>query len=290
MDQQRPHVLQIRAMRLGLPVDRTLARFYTYVTINIRLVLTILDRLSGCTSAEELCQYNRAAAAKVGRKDLVQLWTLMGNITHPTLFPAARSCRSLQSPNDALSRLRYSKSSVKDLSMGDGDDEVSPDLDTEVANPSDMDPWHYHPFARPLLTDLFKYYQRLGDVQTLAMLSCVLAFSSAPLPSPPLSAPAPQPPAPAPPTKERTKLFSGGFGMALAKRKPVVPPKMQTPLTASAPPSTQSSSPPSLYGSISYAQEFTDAHKLVSDSSFVVAVNKTLIFFLLRSILPTLQM
>lgn len=38
-------------------------------------------------------------------------------------------------------------------------------------------PWSYHPFGRSLVASLFRYYQSLGDIQTLAMLACVLSFS-----------------------------------------------------------------------------------------------------------------
>ncbi len=51
-----------------------------------------------------------------------------------------------------------------------------------VANLEFDTPWSYHPFGRSLVDSFFKYYQSLGDIQTLAMLSCVLAFA---FPSPP---------------------------------------------------------------------------------------------------------
>ena len=35
-------------------------------------------------------------------------------------------------------------------------------------------PWAYHPFGRDMVASLFQHYARLRDVQTLALMSCVL--------------------------------------------------------------------------------------------------------------------
>eukprot|EP01117_Protostelium_nocturnum_P017821 TRINITY_DN7324_c0_g1_i1.p1 TRINITY_DN7324_c0_g1~~TRINITY_DN7324_c0_g1_i1.p1 ORF type:complete len:990 (-),score=267.00 TRINITY_DN7324_c0_g1_i1:50-3019(-) len=48
-----------------------------------------------------------------------------------------------------------------------------------VYNPEEKEtlgktPWSYHPFGRPLLKSIFSHYERIKDVQSLAVISCVL--------------------------------------------------------------------------------------------------------------------
>lgn len=79
---------------------------------------------------QKMCSHNGNVAAQVGRKDLVQMWSLLS------------------------------------LVAGGGQD-LSKD-------PYEGAPWAQHPFGRKLIKSLFDHYMSLYDIQTLAMLSCML--------------------------------------------------------------------------------------------------------------------
>lgn len=141
---QGSNVLVMRDITALLPISRELAIEYT---------------LTGL-SAHELCAKNCLAAKKVGRKDLVQLWTLVGQLTHDSLYQPSE-----EGTNGTMTSPKGTKGAMT----------------------ADDCPWSYHPFGRSLVASLFRYYQSLGDIQTLAMLACVLSFSPnvvAPSPAP----------------------------------------------------------------------------------------------------------
>eukprot|EP01132_Coremiostelium_polycephalum_P009040 gene9040-11073_t len=104
--------------------------------------------LSG-ESIEEICTTNGLVAASVNRKDLVKLWSTLRMITDSKLYFS-------YIPSDSLS------SSKKGLKMDHSQEEG----------------WPNHPLGRKLVHSLFVYYQKLGDVQTLAMISCFLSLSA----------------------------------------------------------------------------------------------------------------
>lgn len=157
-DQELSNIVVIRNGAPILPISRDLAHEY---------VLTGL-------AAYDLCAKNGLAAKKLGRKDLVQLWTLMGHLMHPSLHP---------SPSGSMEA-----------------------------------PWSYHPFGRKLVASLFNYYQSMGDIQTMAMLSCILSVSSVAAVAPstastasPSSAPTVSTPVTAPASSPSTSFFPSIF-------------------------------------------------------------------------------
>lgn len=78
----------------------------------------------------KMCSHNGNVAAQVGRKDLIQMWSLLSLVAG-------------------------------------GGQELSKD-------PYDGAPWAQHPFGRKLIKSLLDHYMSLYDIQTLAMLSCML--------------------------------------------------------------------------------------------------------------------
>ncbi|KAL6079591.1 GATOR complex protein wdr59, variant 2 [Balamuthia mandrillaris] len=152
LDMPRLNTIRVHRISQFLPISETLGGLYT---------------LSG-SSAPSICSRNARAAKKVGREDLVQLWSLIGHMMHPKLFP--RTMKALP-PFSTKSRAVLALNAM----MGGASSSC-------VEDPADVlsetDPWSHHPFARPLLDSFFRHYERMGDIQTLALMSCILSFSS----------------------------------------------------------------------------------------------------------------
>eukprot|EP00727_Mastigamoeba_balamuthi_P002862 m51a1_g12573 hypothetical protein (900) ;mRNA; r:31-3546 len=120
------------------------------------------------TDATSLCQHNLEAARKCGRQDLVKLWEILRILTLP-------------------------------LGKNSGEGDLKGRHQHGI-------PWGYNPMGRQFLAEIFRHYQRLGDVQTLAVVSCVLMLYDHPCalhvkwpqPPPPAQASASPPPPPSP--------------------------------------------------------------------------------------------
>lgn len=97
-----------------LPIQKELGKNY------------IIDR----SNIPAMCSHNAKAASAVGRKDLVQLWSLVA-------LTASEKLKPQNNPDDEL-------------------------------------PWAQHPFGKEMIKYLFDFYMKIHDVQTLAMLVCVL--------------------------------------------------------------------------------------------------------------------
>ncbi|XP_078335515.1 GATOR2 complex protein WDR59-like isoform X5 [Crassostrea virginica] len=97
-----------------LPIQKELGKNY------------IIDR----SNIPAMCSHNAKAASAVGRRDLVQLWSLVAITASEKLKPKE--------------------------------------------NPDDGSPWAQHPFGKDMIKYLFDFYMKIHDVQTLAMLVCVL--------------------------------------------------------------------------------------------------------------------
>lgn len=86
----------------------------------------------------KICKKNLSAAMKTGRNDLVQTWSLLSLVLDEKLAP-------------------------------------SDSIDEAPSASIDEAPWALHPFGKKLVSSLMDYYLNIRDIQTLGMLSCVLA-------------------------------------------------------------------------------------------------------------------
>lgn len=132
-----------------LPAKRELARRYRI-----------------CGKVTDVCAHNASAALDLGYHELARIWGLVKLI--------------LQHQNDSLSSTRSEmmqrpsgiqrKDSAVDLSFDQSNQEQSR---KESANSANQ--WGDHPYGgRWLIPSLIDHFERIGDVQMIAMLSCVL--------------------------------------------------------------------------------------------------------------------
>ncbi|KAI9370661.1 hypothetical protein BJX61DRAFT_80137 [Aspergillus egyptiacus] len=115
-----------------------------------------------CGKGVDVCAHNAAVALDHGYYELARIWGLIELILHEY-----RSPPTLPSRNDAKKASHIQrKDSAIDLSY----DKQSP---TDTA--SSVIQWGDHPFSGHwLIPALFNYFERIGDLQMVAMLSCVL--------------------------------------------------------------------------------------------------------------------
>lgn len=108
----------------------------------------------------DVCSHNAMVAQKYGYPDLVQVWKYAALLLRrdvPLEFhrPNHKKHSVLVIARDAVAR---------------AEEETS--LCGRVK-------WGYHPLARGLITDLLDHYERISDIQMLAMLTCIFGDSSA---------------------------------------------------------------------------------------------------------------
>ncbi|KAI1178945.1 WD repeat-containing protein [Nemania sp. FL0916] len=118
----------------------------------------------------EICEHNALVAQKYGRQDLVDVWQyaallLRKDIPLELLAHEKQQDSILVIAKDAVSRFGGNK-------LPSDDDSGSNTLSGRVK-------WGHHPLAKQLIRNLFDYYERLADVQMLAMLSCIFSDSAA---------------------------------------------------------------------------------------------------------------
>ena len=117
-------------------------------------------------TVQEVCQHNAEAAAALNHSDLCKTWQLLGSIGSVELY-SNPSTNSNQKPNRIPVRRYASVSSGR-----------------SAQNPraiQQQPAWVSHPFAKQLTESLFSHYQKVKDVQTLAIMACVLSLPPNPL-------------------------------------------------------------------------------------------------------------
>ncbi|KYQ94108.1 hypothetical protein DLAC_04388 [Tieghemostelium lacteum] len=105
--------------------------------------------LSGHT-IEEICTVNQDLVKSANRSDLVKLWSTLRLITDPKLYQRYYNQQQLS----------HSRKSLSEYTQQHDDN------------------WPTHPLGRPLVQSLMNHYQKIGDFQTLAMISCVLILAA----------------------------------------------------------------------------------------------------------------
>ncbi|KAK5662917.1 hypothetical protein OQA88_6329 [Cercophora sp. LCS_1] len=119
----------------------------------------------------EVCTHNASVAEKYGYPDLVHVWKyaallLQKNIPLELHEQKRRGESVLVIARDAVSRAREED--------GEGSQVTSPEVSL-----CGRVRWGFHPLAQELIDDLFAYFERVADVQMLAMLTCIFGESTA---------------------------------------------------------------------------------------------------------------
>ncbi|ORY67643.1 WD repeat-containing protein [Pseudomassariella vexata] len=112
-----------------------------------------------------VCEHNAQVAEKHGRIDLTHVWKyaallLRKNIPLELLEKDQRKNSILIIAKDVVSRFRSGETS--------GGDSNNPALLGRVK-------WGLHPLAKDYISELFDYFEKMADVQMLAMLSCIFS-------------------------------------------------------------------------------------------------------------------
>ncbi|KAK3337456.1 hypothetical protein B0T19DRAFT_379761 [Cercophora scortea] len=119
----------------------------------------------------DVCTHNAIVAEKYGYPDLVHVWNyaallLRKNIPLELHQQSSKKESVLVIARDTVARARDEENH--------GYHGTS--TDTNLAG---RVRWGYHPLAQDLIHDLFDYFERIADIQMLAMLTCIFGDSSA---------------------------------------------------------------------------------------------------------------
>lgn len=120
----------------------------------------------------KVCNHNAQVAEKYGATDLADVWRYLAlllkkGIPLEVLGHNQRRDSILVIARDVMSRYRSHDSALSDPSLP----ELDPDLSGRVK-------WGKHPLARDFVMDLFDHFEKIADIQMLAMLSCIFGESS----------------------------------------------------------------------------------------------------------------
>jgi WD repeat-containing protein 59 len=126
----------------------------------------------------DVCNHNSQVASKYGYQDLADIWQYAGMLLEhevplEVLDKSHRSEPILVIAHDMIKRSRRDSGSDSGI-------DLSNDTQAKGESISGRVKWGYSPLAKPLISDLFKHFERLADVQMLAMLSCVFSEPSTP--------------------------------------------------------------------------------------------------------------
>ncbi|KAL7812340.1 hypothetical protein V8C44DRAFT_329130 [Trichoderma aethiopicum] len=118
----------------------------------------------------DVCEHNASVAKKYGYTDLMNVWQYLGLLLKkgiPLEVLASNQSRSsiLVIARDVVSKTRALEND-QGIAQGDGA------LLGRVK-------WGRHPLAKDFIQELFNYFEKIADIQMLAMLSCIFSESSA---------------------------------------------------------------------------------------------------------------
>ena len=130
-------------------------------------------------SSEAVCAQNAHAARAQGREDLYKAWLVLATITKAKLFALHPQQTTVN--NSGSNRTRIVNAEPRPIALGArrhasmSYGAVIPPKAPPVA-PLKQSAWALHPFTNQLVESLFSHYQRLQDVQTLALFTCALSL------------------------------------------------------------------------------------------------------------------
>ncbi|XP_046386654.1 GATOR complex protein WDR59 isoform X2 [Ischnura elegans] len=156
--------------------ERGSARGWALVTIYDASKLLFLHRELGeqyvfdPKDVPGMCMTNASVAGSVGRKDLVQMWTLAS--LSASCFLAHRN----QSGHSMLGAMSRALSGGNWMGITSGlledEEEQRPSLEEDLTDSEEDIPWSHHPLGRPFIESMISYYASQYDLQTAAMLCC----------------------------------------------------------------------------------------------------------------------
>ncbi|KAG5520118.1 hypothetical protein PMAC_001194 [Pneumocystis sp. 'macacae'] len=119
-------------------------------------------------SGPEICEHNAKIASKYGFSELCKVWTLVKMLisrieSEKIINFLSTNKNDINTNLNLLIHESLATSSLEKI--------IKPPLSTKIH-------WGYHPFGQWLINQIFSYYEHLRDIQTLAMLSCVLDGST----------------------------------------------------------------------------------------------------------------
>ncbi|KAL8649255.1 MAG: hypothetical protein Q9210_004502 [Variospora velana] len=124
----------------------------------------------GCDS--RCCMHNAAVARKNGELDLAVVWDFVNLLLKDEVPLEQMQIKPIQEPvlliaHRIVPPLRSTDSAI-DLTYDSGDEDGQPGYKRRTY-------WGPHPFGRGWLVDaLFEHFEKMADIQMLAMLACVL--------------------------------------------------------------------------------------------------------------------
>ena len=107
---------------------------------------------------EDVCLHNAGIAEKYGYQDLADIWRYLS-----LLLKRGIPLAVLDDDRGRNSILVIAKNAIARAKEGNEDH-----LSGRVK-------WGDHPLAKSFIDDLFEYFERLADIQMLAMLSCIFS-------------------------------------------------------------------------------------------------------------------
>lgn len=126
----------------------------------------------------DVCNHNAAMAEKYGYSDRADVWRyaamlLQHEVPLEVLEQVHRKEPILVIAREMVKRCRRDSGS-------DSGVDLSSDMPSSRDSISGRVKWGYNPLAKSLIDDLFDYFEKMADVQMLAMLSCIFSEPSAP--------------------------------------------------------------------------------------------------------------
>ncbi|KAK4152371.1 hypothetical protein C8A00DRAFT_16319 [Chaetomidium leptoderma] len=112
----------------------------------------------------DVCSHNAAVAEKYGYQDLVHVWKYAALLLRRDI---PLEIHDLQHTGQPV--LVIAKDAVARANEGGGDGKTT----NPMSNLAGRVRWGHHPLARELIGDLFDYYEKIADIQMLAMLACI---------------------------------------------------------------------------------------------------------------------
>ncbi|SPQ19572.1 95c0d43c-61ce-40fc-8f06-f91815ad641b [Thermothielavioides terrestris] len=113
----------------------------------------------------DVCSHNAAVAEKYGYQDLVHVWKYAALLLRRDIPLEIHGLQHTGQPVLVIARDAVARANEK---VGDDSQATTPG-----SNLAGRVRWGYHPLARDLINDLFDYYEKIADIQMLAMLACI---------------------------------------------------------------------------------------------------------------------
>ncbi|KAL2023538.1 hypothetical protein VTK56DRAFT_2146 [Thermocarpiscus australiensis] len=143
----------------------------------------------------DVCSHNAAVAEKYGDPDLVHVWKYAALLLRRDIPLEIHELQRRGQPVLVIARDAVAR--TRDVNKEGNQASTIPEADL-----AGRVRWGHHPLARELINDLFDYYEKVADIQMLAMLACIfgdysieeeaaLAASHLPQPKTPLPMKAP---------------------------------------------------------------------------------------------------